>query len=234
MKKQIRAIAAVAAATILLTGCAAHQQNNASEQTPTTQTKSSTASSVSTETTPAGENWSLLDHLPEWSDGTVTPTVIADPSSGIPFGENPLNDIKKPVEMNSGDYKILSGSSMWERHQAAGEEPSGDYVTAFYPLEVYAKNGDVYVIAAEFDADKKDMYYINNAPIKGNILPIPTEHLEDFKLATVGQNICPYYLSVNSRTPAGETIGAVISGILAVLFAVSGIALLASTKRKEG
>ena len=64
--------------------------------------------------------------------------------------------IKKPVEMNSGDYKILSGSSMWERHQAAGEEPSGDYVTAFYPLEVYAKNGDVYVIAAEFDADKKD------------------------------------------------------------------------------
>ena len=90
------------------------------------------------------------------------------------------NYIKKPVEMDSGDYKILSGSSMWERHQAAGEEPSGDYVTAFYPLEVYAKNGDVYVIAAEFDADKKDMYYINNAPIKGNILPIPTEHLEDY------------------------------------------------------
>lgn len=65
MKKQIRAIAAVAAATMLLTGCAVHQQNNASEQTPTTQTQSSTASSVSTETTPAGENWSLLDHLPE-------------------------------------------------------------------------------------------------------------------------------------------------------------------------
>ena len=43
MKKQIRAIAAVAAATMLLTGCAAHQQNNASEQTPTTQTQSSTA-----------------------------------------------------------------------------------------------------------------------------------------------------------------------------------------------
>lgn len=92
MKKQIRAIAAVAAATMLLTGCAAHQQNNASEQTPTTQTQSNTASSVSTETTPAGENWSLLDHLPEWSDGTVTPTVTADPSSDIPFWENPLND----------------------------------------------------------------------------------------------------------------------------------------------
>lgn len=92
MKKQIRAIAAVAAATMLLTGCAAHKQNNASEQTPTTQTQSSTASSVSTETTPARENWSLLDHLPEWSDGTVTPAVTADPSSGIPFWENPLND----------------------------------------------------------------------------------------------------------------------------------------------
>ena len=66
MKKQIRAIAAVAAATMLLTGCAAHKQNNTSEQTPTTQTKSNTASSVSTETTPARENWSLLDHLPKW------------------------------------------------------------------------------------------------------------------------------------------------------------------------
>ena len=134
--------------------------------------------------------------------------------------------------MNSGDYKILSGSSMWERHQAAGEEPSGDYVTAFYPLEVYAKNGDVYVIAVELNADEKDVYYIKNASIKGNILPIPTEHLEDFKLATVGQNICPYYLSVNSRTPAGEAIGAVISGILAVLLTVSGIAMLTFTKRK--
>lgn len=142
------------------------------------------------------------------------------------------NYIKKPVEMNSGDYKILSGSSMWERHQAAGEEPSGDYVTAFYPLEVNAKNGDVYVIAVELNADEKDVYYIKNASIKGNILPIPTEHLEDFKLATVGQNICPYYLSVNSRTPAGEAIGAVISGILAVLLTVSGIAMLTFTKRK--
>lgn len=93
MKKQIRAIAAVAAATMLLTGCAAHQQNNASEQTPTTQTQSSTVSSVSTETTPAGENWSLLNHLPEWAEGTVTPAVTTDPNSGIPFGENPLNDV---------------------------------------------------------------------------------------------------------------------------------------------
>lgn len=142
--------------------------------------------------------------------------------------------VKKPVEMDSGDYKILSGSSMWEQHQAAGEKPSGDYVTAFYPLEVYAKNGDVYVIAVALDDDERDTYYIiNNAPIKGNILPIPTEHLEDFKLATVGQNICPYYLSVDSSTTASQAIGAVISGILAIMFTVSGIALLTSTKRKE-
>ncbi len=134
--------------------------------------------------------------------------------------------VKKSVEMDSGDYKILSGNSMWERHQAAGEEPFGDYVTTFYPLEVYEKNGDSYVIAAELDTDEKDIYYIKNAPIKGNILPIPTEHLEDFKLATEGQNICLYYLSVNSRTPAGEAIGAVVSGILVVLFAVSGVVLL--------
>lgn len=141
--------------------------------------------------------------------------------------------VKKPVKMDSGDYKILSGSSMWERHQAAGEELSGDYMTAFYPLEVHAKNGDSYVIAVELDADEKDVYYIKNAPIKGNILPIPAEHLEDYRLATVGQNICPYYLSTNSRTPASEAIGAVVSGILAVLFAVSGIALLTSTKRRN-
>lgn len=141
--------------------------------------------------------------------------------------------VKKPVKMDSGDYKILSGNSMWERHQAAGEELSGDYMTAFYPLEVHAKNGDSYVIAVELDADEKDVYYIKNAPIKGHILPIPAEHLEDFRLAMVGQNICPYYLSVNSRTPVGEAVGAVVSGILAVLFAVSGIVLLTSTKRKE-
>ena len=77
------------------------------------------------------------------------------------------------------------------------------------------------------------MYFFINSPFIGNFLPIPTEHLDDFMLGTVGQNICPYYLSINSRTTAGEAIGAVISGILAVLSAVSGIALLVSTKRKE-
>lgn len=166
--------------------------------------------------------WSLLQPEEERTDlTTVTATEIN-------------NYIKRPVEMDYGDYKILSGSSMWERHQAAGEEPSGDYVTDFYPLEVYAKNGDAYVIAVALDDDERDTYYIiNNAPIKGNILPIPTEHLEDFKLATVGQNICPYYLSVDSSTTASQAIGAVISGILAIMFTVSGIVLLTSTKRKE-
>lgn len=166
--------------------------------------------------------WSLLQPEEERTDlTTVTATEIND-------------YIKRPVEMDSGDYKILSGSSMWERHQAAGEEPSGYSVTAFYPLEVYAKNGDAYVIAVALDDDERGTYYIiNNAPIKGNILPIPTEHLEDFKLATVGQNICPYYLSVDSSTTASQASGAVISGILAIMFTVSGIALLTSTKRKE-
>lgn len=97
MKAKIHAIAVIAAATMILTGCATHQQRAASEQgstlqNNTSQTQSSTASS-GTETTPAGENWSLLDHLPEWAEGTVTPAVTTDPNSGIPFGENPLNDV---------------------------------------------------------------------------------------------------------------------------------------------
>lgn len=73
------------------------------------------------------------------------------------------------------------------------------------------------------------MYYTNNTPIKGNILPIPTERLEDFEAATAERNACPYYLSVSSRTPVSETIGAVLSGIMAVLFVVGGVILL---KRK--
>lgn len=97
MKAKIHAIAVIAAATMILTGCATRQKSNSSEQnnTPknsTSQAQSSTTSSSSTETTPAGENWSLLDHLPEWAEGTVTPAVTTDPNSGIPFGENPLND----------------------------------------------------------------------------------------------------------------------------------------------
>lgn len=90
MKAKIHAIAVIAAATMILTGCATRQQNNTPKNS-TSQAQSSTTSSSSTETTPAGENWSLLDHLPEWAEGTVTPAVTTDPNSGIPFGENPLN-----------------------------------------------------------------------------------------------------------------------------------------------
>ena len=143
------------------------------------------------------------------------------------------NYTKKPVKIDSGNYEILGDSAMWKRYQAAGEYLSGYSVTAFYPLEVHAKNGDVYVIAAELNANTKtnteNMHYTNNTPIKGNILPIPTEHLEDFEAATTGRNACPYYLSVSSRTSVGKTIGAVLSGIMAVLFAVGGVILL---KRK--
>lgn len=92
MKAKIHAIAVIAAATMILTGCATRQQNNSSEQNSTSQAQSSTTSYSSTEPTPAGENWSLLDHLPEWAEGTVTTAVTTDPNSGIPFGENPLND----------------------------------------------------------------------------------------------------------------------------------------------
>ena len=116
MKTKIHAIAAVAAATMILTGCATRQQGAASEQssTPknnTNQVQSSTASS-GTETVPAGEDWSLLDHLPEWSEGTVTPSVTVDPHSGVTFGENPLNDTDWTSELalwrwkNGDDTKV--------------------------------------------------------------------------------------------------------------------------------
>ena len=116
MKTKIHAIAAVAAATMILTGCATRQQSAASEQssTPqdnTSQVQSSTASSGA-ETVPAGEDWSLLDHLPEWSEGTVTPSVTVDPHSGVTFGENPLNDTDWTSELalwrwkNGDDTKV--------------------------------------------------------------------------------------------------------------------------------
>ena len=91
MKKQLHSIIAIGAATILFTGCVSQQQGTTLEQNNTAQSQSNTSSS-STETAPAGEDWSLLDHLPEWSEGTVTPSVTVDPNSGVTFGENPLND----------------------------------------------------------------------------------------------------------------------------------------------
>lgn len=91
MKKQLHSIIAIGAATVLFTGCVSQQQGTTLEQNNTAQSQSSTASS-STETAPVGEDWSLLDHLPEWSEGTVTPSVTEDPNSGVTFGENPLNN----------------------------------------------------------------------------------------------------------------------------------------------
>lgn len=91
MKKQLHSIIAIGAATILFTGCVSQQQGTTFEQNNTAQSQSNTSSS-STETAPVGEDWSLLDHLPEWSEGTVTPSVTEDPNSGVTFGENPLNN----------------------------------------------------------------------------------------------------------------------------------------------
>lgn len=91
MKKQLHSIIAIGAATILFTGCVSQQQGTTLEQNNTAQSQSNTSSS-STETAPVGEDWSLLDHLPEWSEGTVTPSVTEDPNSGVTFGENPLNN----------------------------------------------------------------------------------------------------------------------------------------------
>ena len=91
MKKQLHSIIAIGAATILFTGCVSQQQGTTLEQNNTAQSQSNTSSS-SAEVVSAEENWSLLDHLPEWSEGTVTPSVTEDPNSGVTFGENPLND----------------------------------------------------------------------------------------------------------------------------------------------
>lgn len=91
MKKQLHSIIAIGAAAILFTGCVSQQQGTTLEQNNTAQSQSNTSSS-SAEVVSAEENWSLLDHLPEWSDGTITPTASTDPNSGVQFGENPLNN----------------------------------------------------------------------------------------------------------------------------------------------
>lgn len=67
---------------------------------------------------------------------------------------------KKSIALDSEDYNIVSNIIMWERHQAASDEPSGDYVTAFYPIKVYTKSGDDYIIAAEFDDSEKRLLYL--------------------------------------------------------------------------
>lgn len=91
MKKQLHSIIAIGAATILFTGCVSQQQGTTLEQNNTAQSQSNTSSS-SAEVVSAEENWSLLDHLPEWLEGTITPMTTTNPNSGVQFGENPLNN----------------------------------------------------------------------------------------------------------------------------------------------
>ena len=169
MKKQIRAIAAVAAATMILTGCATRQQNNSSEQnnTPknsTSQAQSSTTSSSSTETTSAGENWSLLDHLPEWVEGTVTPAVTTDPNSGIPFGENPLNDADWTKNLSLEGAPSFNGVTVSVEEQktlpingymALNREDEGNY----YQIGSYATDGSYAMMLNEDIAKEGDMTF---------------------------------------------------------------------------
>lgn len=86
--KTLKAVAFASIAIVALSGCTS-QTTESSEAKPST----SSVSSVSTTTEKnSEEQWSLLDNLPEWSEGTVTPSVTEDPNSGVTFGENPLND----------------------------------------------------------------------------------------------------------------------------------------------
>lgn len=161
MKTKIRAIAAVAAATMILTGCATRQQSAASEQSnmpksSASQAQSSTASSSSTEKAPAGENWSLLDHLPEWAEGTVTPTVTTDPNSGIPFGENPLNDADWTKNLSLGGAPNFNGVTV------SVEELKALSVNGYMALnredEGYSikETSDEYDASAEIDCNIQD------------------------------------------------------------------------------
>lgn len=86
--KTLKAVAFASIAIVALSGCT-------SQTTESSEAKSSTSSVSSVSTTTeknSEEQWSLLDNLPEWSEGTVTPSVTKDPNSGVTFGENPLND----------------------------------------------------------------------------------------------------------------------------------------------
>lgn len=86
--KTLKAVAFASIAIVALSGCTS-QTTESSEAKPST----SSVSSVSTTTEKnSEEQWSLLDNLPEWSEGTVTPSITEDPNSGVTFGENPLNN----------------------------------------------------------------------------------------------------------------------------------------------
>lgn len=106
--KTLKAVAFASIAIVALSGCT-------SQTTESSEAKSSTSSVSSVSTTTeknSEEQWSLLDNLPEWSEGTVTPSVTVDPRSGVTFGENPLNDTDWTSELalwrwkNGDDTKV--------------------------------------------------------------------------------------------------------------------------------
>lgn len=134
--------------------------------------------------------------------------------------------VKRPIMLDSEDYNIVSNIIMWERHQAASDEPSGDYVTAFYPIKVYTKSGDDYIIAAEFDDGEKGSYIYSHAPIKGNILAVPAEHLEEYQEAIGDMNAYPYYISVDSSSDAENFWASFLCGFLSLLSATSAVLLI--------
>ena len=86
--KDLKAVAFASIAIVALSGCTS-QATESSEAKSNTSSVSSASTVVEKDTE---EQWSLLDNLPEWSEGTVTPSVTEDPNSGVPFGENPLNN----------------------------------------------------------------------------------------------------------------------------------------------
>lgn len=86
--KDLKAVAFASIAIVALSGCTS-QATESSEAKSNTSSVSSASTIVEKDTE---EQWSLLDNLPEWSEGTVTPSVTEDPNSGVPFGENPLNN----------------------------------------------------------------------------------------------------------------------------------------------
>lgn len=134
--------------------------------------------------------------------------------------------VKKPIALDSEDYNIVSNIIMWERHQATSDELSGDYVTAFYPIKVYTKSGDDYIIAAEFDDSEKGSYIYSHAPIKGNILAVPAEHLEEYQEAIGDMNAYPYYISVDSSSDAENFWASFLCGFLSLLSATSAVLLI--------
>lgn len=86
--KDLKAVAFASIAIVALSGCTS-QATESSEAKSNISSVSSASTIVEKDTE---EQWSLLDNLPEWSEGTVTPFVTEDPNSGVPFGENPLNN----------------------------------------------------------------------------------------------------------------------------------------------